>query len=141
MKSNKERTDINRLTNILLSNREKYRVICFTNIGTIPENKEIINAIKENLIQRMETVEIFDESVESSAIFDEKIYELKRQNQIVLVDEGAIEENKMAAFFAGKCDQTIILIQKNNVEGKKAMEYLWELKMNGAKVLGSIFVE
>lgn len=123
MKKNKidMNTNVKRVSNIILNSKTHIQSICCVNFGE--DNDKInhfIELLAADLKKRNEAV-------------DKEEYRILNMHSII--------NNAEAFFEAGKSDTTLIFIKGNEVNGNQAMEWKRELEMNGANILGAVYLQ
>lgn len=123
MKKNKidMNTNVKRVSNIILNSKTHIQSICCVNFGE--DNDKInhfIELLAADLKKRNEAV-------------DKEEYRILNMHSII--------NNAEAFFEAGKSDTTLIFIKGNEVNGNQAMEWKRELEMNGANILGVVYLQ
>lgn len=123
MKKNKIdiNTNVKRVSNIILNSKTHIQSICCVNFGE--DNDKInhfIELLAADLKKRNEAV-------------DKEEYRILNMHSII--------NNAEAFFEAGKSDTTLIFIKGNEVNGNHAMEWKRELEMNGANILGAVYLQ
>ena len=123
MKKNKidMNTNVKRVSNIILNSKTHIQSICCVNFG---EDNDKINHFIELLVADLK---------KRNEAVDKEEYRILNMHSII--------NNAEAFFEAGKSDTTLIFIKGNEVNGNQAMEWKRELEMNGANILGAVYLQ
>lgn len=123
MKKNKidMNTNVKRVSNIILNSKTHIQSICCVNFG---EDNDKINRFIELLAADLK---------KRNEAVDKEEYRILNMHSII--------NNAEAFFEAGKSDTTLIFIKGNEVNGNQAMEWKRELEMNGANILGAVYLQ
>lgn len=123
MKKEKENIDncVRHVSNIIINSKELINSICCVNFGGKDESiEQFIEILEKDLSERKD-------------VKQEKKYNILNMESVV--------NNPNAFYEAGKSDVTLIFITKNEVNGNQAMEWKRELEMNGANILGAVYLQ
>ena len=138
--------DIKRITTLFLGKGQQKRIICVTSLSENRNQRTIVNVLVEAIEERnkkvclinVEEVDVSGEIVEK---LEKDLCELKEKFDYIVICDLSISHYAEGVAIAALSDETILIIEKGTVNGDKAIELKRELDLNGAHVLGAIFVK
>lgn len=141
MKKTDNQDNIKRIVNIIINREKATRTICITGMSLIKEGDEFCERLLEGLKSRGKKGALIKAGWEEDTTLKQVLEEVKKETDYVIVNTVSIAEKAVGMTIAAECDVTVLLIEKNKVDGNCAMRLKRELDMNHADVLGAVFIK